>query len=330
MADIDVTTLTPVNIRDVWPDEAADFTPWLGDNLHLLGQALGLDLELVETEAPMGSFSLDVLATDTGRRCTVIIENQLDRTDHDHLGKLLTYASVHNADVAVWISREMRDEHRQAIDWLNQRTGSDTEFYGVEVRAVSIDGSRPACLFDVVTRPNETRKTVVDRGRDRQTEDQEQCRMFWEKVLDKLRDEHGFTNRRNPSQGKWQGIPSVIPWVRYNTGFDAGGKAYVHFSLESYDTDVNKLLFDRMEAEKHEIETKFGQPLDWEKLNRSKSSRLGVSRAAQIDDSDDKLTETGDWMVDCVVRFNEQVMPIVRTLAAEITDESLGADGLEE
>ena len=330
MADIDVTTLAPVNIRDVWPDEAADFTPWLGDNLHLLGQALGLDLELVEIEVPTGSFSLDVLATDTGRRCTVIIENQLDRTDHDHLGKLLTYASGHNSGVAVWISTEMRDEHRQAIDWLNQRTGTDTEFYGVEVRAVRIDQSRPACLFDVVARPNETRKAVVDRGRPEQTGDRERNRLFWEGVLDQLRDVHGLTNRRNGSLGTWQGVPSEIPWIRYNTWFDAGGKAYVHFSLESNETNVNKLLFDRMEAEKHEIETKFGQPLDWERLNRLKSSRLGVSRTAQIDDSDDKLRETGDWMVDCTVRFNEQVMPIVRTLAAEITDESLGADRLEE
>ena len=330
MVDIDVTTLSPVNIRDVWPDEAADFTPWLGDNLRLLGQALGLDLELVETEAPTGSFSLDVLATDTGRRCTVITENRLERTDHDHLGKVLTYASGHNADVAVWISREMRDEHRQSIDWLNQRTGADTEFYGVEVRAVSIDGSRPACLFDVVARPNETRKAVVDRGRPEQTEDREGNRLFWEGVLDQLRDVHGLTNRRNGSPGKWQGVPSAIPWIRYNTWFDAGGKAYVHFSLESYDTDVNKLLFDRMEAEKHEIETKFGQPLDWERLNRSKSSRLGLSRPATLDDSEEALNATREWMVDSVVRFSQKVMPLVKTLTAEITEESSGADGLEE
>lgn len=330
MVDIDVTTLTPVNIRDVWPDEAADFTPWLGDNLHLLGQALGLDLELVETEAPTGAFPLDVLATDTGRRCTVIIENQLERTDHDHLGKLLTYASGHNADVAVWISRKMRDEHRQALDWLNQRTGADTEFYGVEVRAVSIDGSRPACLFDVVARHNETRKAVVDRGRPEQTEDRERNRLFWEGVLDQLRDVHGLTNRRNGSPGKWQGVPSAIPWIRYNNWFDASGKAYVHFSLESYDTDINKLLFDRMEAEKQEIETKFGQPLDWERLNRSKSSRLSLSRPATLDDSEEALNATREWMVDSVVRFSQKVMPLVKTLAAEITGESSGADGLEE
>ena len=330
MADIDVTTLSPVNIRDVWPDEAADFTPWLGDNLHLLGQALGLDLELVETEAPTGAFSLDVLATDTGRRCTVIIENQLDRSDHDHLGKVLIYASGHNADVAVWISGEMRDEHRQAIDWLNQRTGADTEFYGVEVRAVRIDGSRPACLFDVVARPNETRKAVVDRGRPEQTEDRERNRLFWEGVLDQLRDVHGLTNRRDVSTGIWQGVPSEIPWIHYNTWFDAGGKAYVQFSLEFYDKDVNKLLFDRMEVEKREIEARFGQPLDWERLNQLKSSRLSLSRPATLDDSEEALNATREWMVDSVVRFSQKVMPLVKTLAAEITGVSSGADGLEE
>ena len=330
MADIDVTTLTPVNIRAVWPDEAADFTPWLGDNLHLLGQALGLDLELVETEAPTGSFSLDVLATDTGRRCTVIIENQLDRSDHDHLGKVLIYASGHNADVAVWISGEMRDEHRQAIDWLNQRTGADTEFYGVEVRAVRIDGSRPACLFDVVARPNETRKAVVDRGRPEQTEDRERNRLFWEGVLDQLRDVHGLTNRRNESPGAWQGVPSEIPWIRYNTWFGSNGQAFVQLGLESEQARVNKELFDRLFARKTDIEGTLGVPVDWERRDNTKYSCLSLSRPATLDDSEEALNATREWMVDSVVRFSQKVMPLVKTLAAEITGESSGADGLEE
>ena len=330
MPEIDVTNLTPVNIRDVWPDEAADFTPWLGDNLHLLGQALGLDLELVETEAPTGSFSLDVLATDTGRRCTVIIENQLDRTDHDHLGKVLTYASGHNADVAVWISREMRDEHRQAIDWLNQRTGTDTEFYGVEVRAVRIDQSRPACLFDVVARPNETRKAVVDRGRPEQTEDRERNRLFWEGVLDQLRDVHGLTNRRNGSPGTWQGLPSEIPWIRYNTWFGANGRAFVHLGLESEQARVNKELFDRLVAHQTDIEETLGAPVDWERRDNTKYSRLSLSRPATLDDSEEALNATREWMVDSVVRFSQKVMPLVKTLAAEVLESVEGGEPPEE
>ena len=329
MPEINVTNPTPVNIRDVWPDEAADFTPWLGDNLHLLGQALGLDLELVETEAATGSFSLDVLATDTGRRCTVIIENQLDRTDHDHLGKVLTYASGHNADVAIWISKEMRDEHRQAIDWLNQRTGTDTEFYGVEVRAVRIDHSRPACLFDVVARPNETRKAVVDRGRPAQTEDRERNRLFWEGVLDQLRDVHGLTNRRNGSPGTWQGLPSEIPWIRYNTWFGANGQAFVHLGLESEQAQVNKELFDRLIAHKTDIEEKLREPVDWERRDNTKYSRLSLSRPATLHDSDEALNATREWMVDSVVRFSQEVIPLVEALAEEITGESLEVERIE-
>ena len=329
MPEIDVTNLTPVNIRDVWPDEAADFTPWLGDNLHLLGQALGLDLELVETEAPTGSFSLDVLATDTGRRCTVIIENQLDRTDHDHLGKMLTYASGHNADVAVWISREMRDEHRQAIDWLNQRTGTDTEFYGVEVRAVRIDQSRPACLFDVVARPNETRKAVVDRGRPEQTEDREQNRLFWEGVLDQLRDDHGLTNRRRASAGDWQGLSTKMSWIKLQTGFEREGMAYARINIESHESDLNKALFDLLEGRKDDVEREFGEPLDWERRNNFPQSRIIARRSATIDDLEESLEATRGWMVSCLVRFSERVMPLVEALAGEITDESLETERIE-
>ncbi len=133
-----------VDPRTVWQHEASAFTPWLSENLDRLSEALGLELELTEVEAPVGSFSLDLLAKDLSRDRVVIIENQLEGTDHDHLGKLLTYASGYDASVVVWIATQIRDEHRQAMDWLNSRTDSETEFFAVLLEVLS-DRQFKAC-----------------------------------------------------------------------------------------------------------------------------------------------------------------------------------------
>ncbi|MCY3937488.1 MAG: DUF4268 domain-containing protein [Chloroflexi bacterium] len=322
MADIDVATLSSVDLRRVWPREDADFTPWLADNLDVLGKELGMDLELVETEARAGSFSADILANERDRDREVIIENQLERTNHDHLGKMLTYAASHDVGIIVWISKEMRDEHRQAFDWLNQRTGSDTEFYGVVVQAVSIDSSRPACLFEVVAQPNETRKTVVDSGGRRPSERQQTHLRFWRLVLDGLRDKLAQARRRRPVRRRFLVISTEIPNVEYHMLLDEK-RARVEFWLDWRDRERSEKLFDLLEARKSEIEGLFGEPLVWERRNPwGSASWICVYWNGQIDLADEKaLGGIASWMVNQVFKFSSNVTPIARQLVAELDEQ---------
>jgi hypothetical protein len=146
--------------RTVWKHEAHDFTPWLHLNADRLADALGIELELLEMEHPVGSFSLDLRGTDLTHGKPLIVENQLAGSDHGHLGQLLTYAAGTGAATIVWIATQIRDEHRQALTWLNEETSEETHFFGVELQLVHIGASLPAPLFNVVVMPNDWQKSV--------------------------------------------------------------------------------------------------------------------------------------------------------------------------
>lgn len=154
--------LEKVELRDVWPHEALDFTKWLSEeaNLAMLGSTVGIELELIETESSVGSFNVDIYAQEVGTGRRVIIENQLEDTNHDHLGKLIAYAAGKGAEAAVWVVARARDEHRQSIEWLNQHTDSNLGFFLVEIELWSIGNSLLAPRFNVVEQPNEWMKTI--------------------------------------------------------------------------------------------------------------------------------------------------------------------------
>ena len=318
----EVARLEPVDLRNVWPNEASDFTPWLADNLDVLGDALDLeDVEHVETEAPVGSFSLDIRAKDADGRA-VVIENQLGRTDHDHLGKILTYAAGFDAGAVVWVAREFRDEHRAALDWLNQRTGLETEFYGVVVRAVKIDNSRPAYVFDVVARPNEFRK------RPGPNPDLNAYQQFWERIAQRL-SEDGLTRRDGGGPNNWLDIEMGVKGIFYDLKI-VSGKFYIQLYISSgwdeRSRERNKRFFDRLYGQRDDIESAFGEKFNWRRLERQFICRIHTTRPGRITDSQEKLDGLADWMVRSVVKIHANVIPLVREAAeavdGEMTEES--------
>jgi hypothetical protein len=154
-------------LREVWPREALDFTPWLAkeENMSLLGDAVGLDITVDEEESPVGDFSVDIFASETGTDRKIIIENQLDDTNHDHLGKLITYASGKSADIIIWVVKRAREEHRAAIEWLNNHTDDKIGFFLCEIKLYRIGDFEPAVKFDVVEKPNDWSKEVKKASR---------------------------------------------------------------------------------------------------------------------------------------------------------------------
>jgi len=145
---MEIGKVDDVNPRAPWANEARDFTPWLLDNADVLSKALGLEVSLRTAEHPVGDFSLDIVGDD-GLGGTLIVENQLENTDHDHLGKVITYAAGTDAKTIVWIATRIRAEDRQALDWLNANTREDVRLFGIELRAIKIGDSASAPLLEV-------------------------------------------------------------------------------------------------------------------------------------------------------------------------------------
>ena len=306
------------DLRATWPNEAQHFTPWLAENIAELGEALGMDLELQQTEAPVGGYSLDILATDLNSSRPVIIENQLETTDHDHLGKLLTYAAGFDAEAVVWVTREFRDEHRQALDWLNQRTGEDTQFFGVTVELWRIGESLPAPHFNVVASPNGWSKRDKTPAEGRRVGSfsarQELYRGFFQSLVDTLREQHRFTNARKGPAQNWCNFPTGYgSGICFSAAFITQQRAKVELNFESNDLDKNHQRFEELELHKEELEDRLGQ-MNWDKVEGRKACRINLVRAGSIDDNEDTLEDIRGWMVESLLKFKEVFSPYLGEL----------------
>lgn len=307
-----LSKLKRLNLRTVWAKEAGDFTPWLAENIEELGAALGMDLELEGREASVGDFSLDLLAKDLGSGRTVVIENQLTQTDHDHLGKLLTYAAGFDASVVIWVAETIREEHRQALEWLNQRTDTDTEFFAVAVELLQIDDSKPAYDFKPVVFPNEWQKAKRSQAAGRVSTKGEAYRQYYQPLIDELREKHKFTGARIAQPQNWYSFSAGTSGVPLSAVFAGDGTARVELYINRGTVEVNKALFDWLYNQKDTIEKQLGFSLQWERLDGKQASRISVSRNGTIESGVEELEQLRKWQIEKLLLFKRVFAPLVK------------------
>ena len=269
------------DLRSIWPHEALNFTPWVAENVDLLADAVGLDITVDETESSVGDFNVDIYASETGTDRKIIIENQLEDTDHDHLGKLITYASGKGADVVIWVVKHAREEHKAAVEWLNNHTDDKIGFFLCEIKLFQIGDSQIAPAFTVVERPNDWTKEIRKTASANST--QQQRLEYWQAFNDYAFSDANFSRIFNKRK------PTTDHWMDFSIGSSACHIAVSQIQkrkavdVELYIND-DKELFKSLFAHKDEIEKNMEMELEWKELPERKASRILIEKTVDLDD----------------------------------------------
>ena len=306
-----IAKLEPVPLRELWKHEALDFTSWLAENLDFVSDVIGIDLSFVEREKSAGDFSVDILA-ETGEGDLAVIENQLDRTDHDHLGKLITYMSNLGAKIAIWITSQPRPEHEKAIQWLNETLPADTGFYLIRVEAFRIENSSPAPLFTLVAGPSREAQQIGKQKKE--LAERYVLRLkFWESLLERLKDKTKLHAGISPNKDNWLGTGAGRSGVAYNYIILMNG-ARIELYIDTGNEDTNTQIFDELFSHKAEIEAAFGEPLDWQPLEGRRACRIAYHIPGTGLKNEEAWPELQDRMIDAMIRFEKALRPWVKQL----------------
>lgn len=300
---LELGRLKPVLPREVWAHEALNFTPWLLDNVDVLSDLLGMDLVLERAEHPVGGFSLDLLGHDEATGQVVIVENQLEISDHTHLGQILTYAAGTNPTTIVWIATGFRSEHRAAIDWLNERTDENTRFFGVEIQVVRIGDSIPAPAFKLVAQPNDWGKQVkASTTSGEGSEKGQQYWEFWGQFLTSIHTEHPtWTRARTATRASWLDL-SLTPGIVLDSSFTRHGlSAWIYFG--SSDQSTNLARFQDVSLAREKFELVLGEPAVWDEMVGRKAARIGLKSPYASVTETDKWPAMIAWLLDAQVRL---------------------------
>ena len=316
---IQLSRIERVSLRDCWQNEATDFTPWLAseENIALLADALGLnELEVKAQEEHVGPFRADILCVDRGTDKMVLIENQLECTDHRHLGQIMTYAAGLDAVIIVWIAERFTEEHRAAIDWLNRITDKAFNFFGIEIQLIKIDNSPAAPVFNVIAKPNgwskDMRSSSNQASNDNRTDVENFRYDFWSAFREYMND--------NPTRLFKTPSPSYNHWMNISIGRSGFQIALLvntrdnKITIQMYmPDDSNKTYFDALYNNKDEAEEAIGKQLEWRRLDGKKASSIDLSKSFNVI-NESCYPQIFSWYKEYTEKFINYFKPIIRTL----------------
>ena len=293
--------LKKVSLREIWKNEAYDFTPWLAENIDQLAEAIGIELEFIDKEVSVGSYSADILAKDTGTDKFVVIENQLEKTNHDHLGKCVTYASVLDASAIIWIASKFTDEHKKALDWLNDHTSDEIGFYGLQIELWKIDHSQPAIRFNVISQPNEVVRQVSQRKNQTELSQTRKTQLeFWTMFRDKLSKKKQIRSLQSPRPQYWfdiaLGKAGIVLSNTFNTEKNELG---VRIYIQNNKADEWLPYF---ESKKDIIENEIGEKLQWNPNPNNRDKIIGLSKKFDLDNKEN-WNEAINWLIEMTLKF---------------------------
>jgi hypothetical protein len=316
---IPLGTFTRVSLRDAWPTEDGNFTPWLAqaDAIRILGETLGLALEIEAVEHWVGPFRADILAhiaeeADAGEH-RVIIENQFGRSNHGHLGQILTYlAGIEGAKTVVWIAETFQPDHRAAIDWLNANTGEEFSFFAIEMELWRIDNSPPAPRFNIIASPNDwtkvARRASSQVGEAASAEGQHVRLAYWSSFSDFLKQANSAFRSRRPTKGNVLWFPTGRSGTVISAIINIE-KNYIGVALYT-----DKIAFPILRAEQQLIDQAVGDPLDWQELPGQKRSRVNLYKLNESPSDETRRSEQHAWLLAKMERFRSAFVPRLKML----------------
>jgi hypothetical protein len=298
-----------IDPRSIWSHEALNFTPWLAQNADRLAEALGIELEVEATEYAVGGYSLDIFGKDQTNDVVLIVENQLGESDHSHLGQLLTYAAGTTASTIVWITTRFRDEHRQALTWLNEHSDPDTHFFGVELEVVRIGDSTPAPLFKVVALPNDWQKSVRAATASPAGSKNELYRQFWTKLLVRIKSEHSTWTRSMGGPQNWLWLTAPIRGCGLNPVFGFKGKIRQELYIDRATAEQCREVFNALYARRLEFEAAYGRQVEWDPMEGRKACRISESSEGDVQ-NETEHEKYIEFFIDAGERFRRAISAV--------------------